>query len=278
MDYELVRSLTIRTLRNMLERFQQGQTRPSQFATDMQVSTITSNSTRHARELGHIGSTTHMTPQEQGFVTQTLWELIIQGILTPTNLDGGTGGWPSVSFTEYGKRAITAERPAPYDPTAFLAQFPDESTDSIVRFYVEEALGCFRANRYTAAVVMLGAASEKLFDLLLDAFSISLASEIQRENLARRTKDRSITVRYRELRQRLDPKIDQLPDRFHGNFDTNLTSIFNLIRQERNDSGHPTGRAITRDEASSLLNVYPHYHNEMVGLIECLSESPSTLT
>jgi hypothetical protein len=125
---------------------------------------------------------------------------------------------------------------------------------------------------------MLGVASERLFDLLLESFAAAVASTTERRNLEAKTKTRTVAVRYDELRVRLEPKKSQLPTPLQDSLDTCLVSIFNLIRQHRNDSGHPTGRQMTRDEAYANLYVFPHYHAQMYKLVEHLRANPGSLS
>lgn len=277
MEFELVRTLTHDVLRDMLLRVQKDPSSFGQFSSDMQVASIIARVGRLAKQRD-IKPNDGLTNQEQHFVIRALWELIIQGFLVPNNASSGTQGWPFVSFTDYGEKMILADRPTPYDPTMYLAQFVEGLTDPIVNFYVEEALGCFRTNCQTACALMLGVASERLFDLLLDSFLGALASQRERDDLQKKTDSKSITSRYRELRKRLDPKKGQLPQPLCENLDTCLVSILNIIRQQRNDAGHPTGRVVTRDEAYALLHVFPHYHNQMSELTLHLKEHTKSLT
>lgn len=277
MDFELARTLTHETLRDMLKRSQSDPHYASQFSGDMQLANIVARVEKQAQKGGHLGQNTPLTMQDmQNFVTHTLWELVVQGVLVPHNSNSLSQGWPFVSFTEYGAKVIFGKSPTPYDPTGYLDYFT--SADAVVKFYVEEALGCFRANRYTAAVVMLGVSSERLFDLLLDAFVSSLASATEKSKLQKETAGKFVTGRYDALKKRLDPKKNQLPQPLRDNLDTSLVSIFNLIRQTRNDSGHPTGRAMTREETYALLNIFPHYYKYVSDLISYLQQHPNSLT
>ena len=94
MDFELVRALTHEVLRTMLLRFTQGQNR-GQAAADMQLVNITNQVERSAIQSNHIAAGTDLSNSERSFVTQALWELVVQGVLIPANADGGTQGWLS---------------------------------------------------------------------------------------------------------------------------------------------------------------------------------------
>jgi len=279
MDYELVRTLLHHLLRQMLKRAGSDPGSQSQFNQDMQLASLVRQLGQLARQEGHISNSGTLSRVEQDYVSQALWELIIQGVLMPIS-GGGSGGWPSVSFTEYGKQVIAEEDYSPYDPSGYLTQLKSDigELDSVLLFYLEEALGTFRANRYTASTVMLGVASERLFDMLLDSFLGALASEPQRNQLQQRTQGRMLLRRYDELKKRFDSKMSQLPLELRENLDTSLVSIFNIVRYARNDSGHPTGNATSRDEAYANLYVFGRYCVYMCQLISHLQNHPNSLT
>jgi len=257
---------------------QQKNTNPSQFVADMQHSNLCSRVGRlaHRQQINNSEPLSHV---EESYATQALWELIIQGVLVPGH-GSGSSGWPHVSFTEYGEQVIVQEEFSPYDPSGYLTQLKSDigELDSVLLFYLEEALGSFRANRYTASTVMLGVASERLFDMLLDSFLGAFASESQRDQLQQRTQGRMLVRRYDELKKRLDSKMSQLPPELRDNVDTYLVSIFTIVRYSRNDSGHPTGKAIRRDESYANLYVFGRYCEYMYQLIGYLQDHPKSLS
>ena len=277
MDYEQIRTLLHETIRTMLERVKGNQSDIGQFSQSMQVVSLVGRVEDLARKQGHISDSERLNTQQQCYVVQALWELIIQGVLVPISVRNADQGWPFVSFTDHGEKVILEEWPTPYDPSNYLGQFDSTSHDEVMMFYLEEALGCFHANRYAASTVMLGVAAERIFDLLLAAFIDALASDKQRERLSKGASNRPITTRYNELKKRLDSKKSQLPASLTESLDTCLVSIFNLVRHHRNDTGHPTGRKMTRDEAYANLYVFPHFCNEMYQLIEHLKANPQSL-
>jgi hypothetical protein len=50
-----------------------------------------------------------------------------------------------------------------------------------------------------------------------------------------------------------------------------------VIRKERNDAGHPTGRSFTREEALVLLIAFPSHYKAVMKLLEWLVTNPGTL-
>ncbi len=278
MEYELARELLHTVLRQKLVKVQRDASSRGQFNQDMQFGGIANEVEGLARKNGHLDKTVSLSPQETGLVRQELWRLIIGGVLVPGHGDGGSS-WPYVSFSEYGEKVILQQEFSPYDPTGYVAQLKVEisNLDSIVLFYLQEALSAFRANLFVASTVMLGVASERLLDMLLGAFTGALASSIERSQFNEKTMGRQLSQRYEELRKRIDPKRSQLPLDMGDNLVTYLGGVFTIIRLFRNDSGHPTGRTIQRDEAYANLYVFARYCKYMSQLVEHLRANPGTL-
>ena len=275
MDSDLVRTLVHASLRRMLIRVQTDHSYEGQYNVDMQLGHVSSDVERLGRQNGHIAATDHLSKEESRFVVETLWELIIHGMLTPTS-ESGSGGWPLISLTDYGKLAILQEEYTPYDPTGYFERLkkscPD--LDSIIAFYLKEALGCFRAGRHPACAVMLGVASERLFDILFDSFLQSLTSD---KNPLQRTQGQMINRRYDAFKRRVDSIKGQLPPAIRDRLEINLVSIFNLIRYTRNDAGHPTQIVVERDESFANLQVFGRYCEYTYTLINYFEDNPASL-
>ena len=96
-------------------------------------------------------------------VREIFWSFILQGILIP-GLNNANPNLPFFTLTEYGRGVINNDEPVPHDPDGYLAYLKQEAPhlDPIAMFYVEEGLECFQRGTYTASVVMLGVASEKI--------------------------------------------------------------------------------------------------------------------
>ena len=59
-----------------------------------------------------------------------------------------------------------------------------------------------------------------------------------------------------------------LPDEIKENLDTNLDGIMNTIRNFRNDSGHPSGNRISREQCYVNLNLFVPYCKKAYQLID----------
>ncbi|MBM3944020.1 MAG: hypothetical protein FJ317_00820 [SAR202 cluster bacterium] len=271
MNYDLVRILLLDVLQTTAQKLDPGQS--------TQLNSLWRGVEDLAKARKHLANDKSLSPDERQYVVHAIWELVIEGVLVPNHVNG-ENGWPFVSFTEHGKKVISGKKPIPYDPTGYLGQFSTSAhnLDSIAKFYVEEALECFLSNRHTASVLMLGTASERLLDLLLDAFTKSLKSTTEQNNLTKATQNKLLRMRYFELKKRIEPKKSQLLPNLGQALDTYLGGVFEIIRQDRNEAGHPTGRQMSRDEAYAYLLLFPHYCEQMCSLITHLSNNPASLT
>lgn len=69
---------------------------------------------------------------------------------------------------------------------------------------------------------------------------------------------------------------DSLPPEIADNMDM-VRYLVEMIRKERNDAGHPTGRSFTREEALVLLIAFPAHYKTIVKLLEWLRNNPGTM-
>jgi hypothetical protein len=202
---------------------------------------------------------------------EIIWELLIQGVLAPDVHNTRCLLFPFVRVTEYGSRCLEAGNILPHDPDGYLERLQQkvgEPLDDIVLTYVRESLLTFLGGHYLAATVMLGVASERCIDMLIDAYSSAIADPGRRADFERELNraGRSIAGRFRALREEL-LQLRTLPSGLRDALDIQLSGIFTLIRYSRNEAGHPTGATVDRDAANANLLLFPQYCQRVYGLI-----------
>jgi hypothetical protein len=173
-------------------------------------------------------------------VYSLLWQLVSEGVIRPGRV---SLTFPEMSVTEYGKRVINNENAHPHDVERFLNQMRSgQQIDPTVEAYLVESLHSFRQDRIVASAVLLGVAAERTFLLIAGALLEAL-------------KDANEQTKFKKLldRQAMKPKQDwahakllkldesrsKLPDDFPESTPLMVTGIYDLIRQQRNDLGHP---------------------------------------
>lgn len=189
-----------------------------------------------------------------------LWELLVQGILAPginsSNLD-----FPWIHVTEFGTNCLEKDILL-HAPSKYLKQLETkikQPLDEIVLIYVRECLLTFSAGRYLAATVMLGVASERCLNLLIEGYLNAIADPDKKMKVEKKVKraGRNTKRRFDTLRHEL--LVLSLPSEIKDTLDIQLSGIFTLIRYNRNDAGHPTEQIIDRDEAHANLLIFPQY-------------------
>lgn len=209
-------------------------------------------------------------------IREIIWELLVQGVLAPgynhSKLD-----FPFIHVTEYGERCLDENAIVPHAPETYLEQLEQrvgQPLDNVVLTYFREGLLTFLAGHYLAATVMLGVASERCVDLLVEAYSNAIADANRKAKFERKLKraGRGVKRRFDVLRNELLALA--LPAKLKDALDIQLSGVFTLIRYSRNDAGHPTGRMIDRDVAHGNLLLFPQYCKRVYDLIGYFQTNP----
>ena len=209
------------------------------------------------------------------WVEDIIWDLIIEGIVRPGLGDGINNGLPWYHISEYGKAVIKTQPSQPYDPDGYLATvraIPD--IDDVILIYLEESLKAFRIHCLLSSVITLGCASEKAILILINTCEIAIINPKDKVDFAKKTDTISIKRKHDEFQNILKNKIiPALPKDIKENLDNYLTGIFSIIRNHRNDAGHPTGKLIPREHLYTYLVAFPEYLKKVYSLIDWLNKN-----
>lgn len=192
---------------------------------------------------------------------EVMWQLLIQGVIT-VGRDVSNQALPFFRITDYGQKVLEAERFIPHDATGYLEDLRALTgviaTDVTVA-YVEEALNCFNSGCHIASVLLLGVAAESVFDHMCDIVLASLKDSSEAKNLDPqlpvKPRHRWIVQKYHNLSKAV--RQQQLPE----SLDMTLTSLYDLIRRQRNELGHPQDKPprLTREEAFIFFRLFPGF-------------------
>lgn len=226
-------------------------------------------------------------------VRQVLWELYVQGILSPSpqaqkvlNMHKAYAGLLPLIFqmdldcavlTPYGVEILTdtSSRVQVHDPDRYLATFlnADPPPDAEMMRYLEECVSVFRGAHFLATVVLLGIASERLVEVLAESLRDALGDPAGTEWFnGKYVNKRDISKRFKALSGKLmgeygeELSSEKLKDAFNGV----VTLTFEQIRQARNDIAHPQGREFTWNETSGFLHSFVQYFtytNRIIALL-----------
>lgn len=123
-------------------------------------------------------------------------------------------------------------------PQTIRERVPD--CDEVIIRFIEEAIRCFKSEALLGTAFMLGAASEKAINLVINTYADSIKDEKNRERFLTRINNRMISTKYDEFLQSYksckskptDPVLSQ-------DLETVIGMTFQFSRITRNQIGHP---------------------------------------
>lgn len=206
---------------------------------------------------------------------EVMWQLIIQGVITVGHGEGNPT-LPWFRITAYGQKVLAAERFVPHDPTGYMTELraiPGPLDMTVTARYAEEALACFAAGCNIASVLLLGVAAESAFNQLCDSIRPNLTSAADQAKLELqlpvRPRHRWLVGRYQNL-----PAAERR--RLPESLDVTLTSLYDLIRRQRNDLGHPQEQPpqLSREEAFVFFRLLPTFIQDAQALAQYCASHP----
>jgi len=230
-------------------------------------------------------------------IRQTFWELYIQGCLAPAansrdilapNLNAARLT-PLAFFMELDQVMITPHgvdvlvgarnRIQVYDPEGYLTNFwsAHPPPDPEMMRYLSECILVFRSNHLLATVILLGAASERLVDVLAKSLRDALGSPGGTDWYRKRYRNkRDISERFKALSGKLMGEYGEalnqqkLKDSFQGV----VRLTFEEIRLARNDIAHVANRQFNWNEVSGFLHNFVQYFRYVNRIIAFLAGNP----
>ena len=136
--------------------------------------------------------------------------------------------------------------------------------NDITLLYLQEAMQSFKSGCMLAATVMLGVASEHSFLLLVEAAE---KSPNYGPHFASRVQGADDSQKFRKFRAAFEKHV-LLPKEIKEDLDIDFAGILEVIRTFRNDSGHPSGKIMEREQTYVLLQMFVPYCKKLYQLID----------
>lgn len=208
-------------------------------------------------------------------IAEAISELISVGLVYVSFADNSRDNrsdpaWWILMPTERGRVFLADSDYVPEDKDDYLRRFlldvPD-ATD-VVRRYIDEALESYRNRCYLACAVMLGVASEAMFFEMAEALSDWDSESVGGRRLAEQLGSRNTPVGtlIRTVREIFDAIISELSPDLKDGVGVQMVAVVDLIRNFRNEAGHPSGKASTRETCLASLMVFPAAATRMLKL------------
>jgi|SRR5450432_706548 len=201
---------------------------------------------------------------------EVFWTLFREGIIT-LGLNDSNREFPFFRVTEFGRR-LAADQQAYFfhDVSSYerLVRSEVPTIDETTVLYLKEAMQSFRSGCILAATVMLGVATEHTFLLLVEKIERSTTHS---GTFASVTQERTILQKVNKFKNILDQQARQMSPDLKEDLDTHFAGILSIIRTFRNQSGHPTGKIVDREQAYVLLQLFIPYCKKMYQLMSHFS-------
>ncbi len=196
---------------------------------------------------------------DENKVREILWDFIIQRVLTLG--DYHNAGWPHLSLTEYGSKAINSVGPIPNDSSGYIKALKDAvpDLDPIIETYILESIRTYNINQLLSSTITLGCASERAILLIIDIYADNFKDADRAETFRKKIAGKFIKVQFDEFQKSVKPLLSNFPYEIKENFDNTFTGVYQMIRNNRNDAGHPTGKKIDKDSLFANIRVFIPY-------------------
>lgn len=168
---------------------------------------------------------------------------------------------PFFHVTRYGREVLKAGPANPHDPTGYFGRLSEKvpRSDPTVLAYLTESMNSFLHGDRVASTVMLGIAAERVFLLLCESLASALADPAEQKDLGRILGRFAMNPKLQWLHQKIQSiKASGFPE----NANIMVTAIYDYVRGQRNDLGHPREQppAVTQEDAFVNLQVFPRYY------------------
>lgn len=206
------------------------------------------------RERGGRIVNTKLSANDSDLFLELFWDLFRQGIITLGDSD--EPAFPFFRITSFGKKLLGGSDPYFFhDLSSYEKVIKDTipNIDDITLTYLKEAMQAFMSGCLLSSSVMLGVATEHTFLSLLD---VAIANPTHGSLFSSVSKERSILPKLNKFKKILDANMGTLPSKVKEDLDTNFSGIISMIRNFRNESGHSSGKIISREQAYVLLHLF----------------------
>lgn len=217
---------------------------------------------------GHQPMGESLSRHDRELFLEVFWDLFRQGIIT-LGLDDSNPNFPFFRVSANGQRILEGQEPYFFHDLSTYEKVIRENIpdiDDVTLAYLKEAMQAFLSGYLLSSAVMLGVATEHSFLKLLEAIE---SNEAYAELFKNAFSQRTTLQKFNKFRNIVDQNIKILPPEVREDLDTNLSGILSMIRNFRNESGHPSGKIIGREQCYILLHLFIPCCRKIYDLIAC---------
>lgn len=199
-----------------------------------------------------------LSNEDSEIFLEVFWELFRQGIIT-LGTNANSPAFPFFRISQFGIKIIETQNAYFFhDIESYTKLINDNipNIDAVTLIYLQEAMQAFKSSCILSSSVMLGVATEHTFLLMLEVIKSNPTHETTYQNVF---DQRTILQKVNKFKNILDQHIRTLPAEIQEDLDTHFAGILSIIRNFRNQAGHPTGKILDREQAYILLQLFIPY-------------------
>ena len=218
------------------------------------------------------GPSPSLATDDLELLREVFWDLFRQGIIT-LGRDNANRQFPFFRVSRLGQKILDAhESYFFHDVTSYekVIRQSIPNIDTVTLLFLKEAMQAFQAGCILSSSVMLGVATEHTFLLLLEK---AVASKSWGSAFATANKERTLLQKFNKFTNKLRQQAKELPSQIREDLDTDFAGVLSMIRNFRNQSGHPSGRIIGREQAYVLLQLFVTCCKKMYQLMDYFSQN-----
>jgi len=203
-----------------------------------------------------------LSQQDSDLFLEVFWGIFREGIIT-LGSDDANREFPFLRVSRTGRAIAEGGQAYFFHDVSTYTQVIQQSVpdlDGVTLLYLQEAMQAFRAGCLLSATVMLGVAAEHTFLLMLEAAESREPWKTRFQNVS---SQRTILQKINKFKNVLDQHLPDVSSAIKEDLDTHFAGILAVVRNFRNESGHPTGKLVSREQAYVLLHLFVSYCKKM---------------
>ena len=207
------------------------------------------------REETTSGRVDILSSHDNELFPEVFWDLFRQGIIT-LGSDDANREFPFFRLSTLGRKIIEGQEPYFFHDLSSYEKVITENVPNIepaTLIYLKEAMQAFLSGCVLSSSVMIGVATEHSLLILLEAIEKNAQYGPLYQNVFTQ---KTILSKLNKFRNILEQNKRSLPSEVKEDLDTNFSGILTMIRNFRNESGHPTGKIISREQCYVLLHLF----------------------
>lgn len=196
------------------------------------------------------------TDSDSSYFQEIFWDLFRQGIITLGTEQDPYRAYPFFRLSSFGKRIIENQDAYFFHDVSSYEKVIRENIseiDNLTLFYLKEAMQTHMVGCRLSASVMLGVALEYSLQNLFDVIE---KNPKYCNQFSKITEKQFIGGKFVVFRNKLTEIKKDFPKGLFDELETNLDFIVSIIRNYRNESGHPSGKVLSREQCYVNLQLF----------------------